>query len=104
MLMTRLNALIAFVLVLCALSLVSSQYQARRLIGDLELAQNEQRQLDTVWNQLQLDQASLSKHQLIDAAARRDLGMQPATPSRTEYITLSHDALHAAASQLETAK
>jgi cell division protein FtsL len=94
---TRLNALLIVILMASALSLVSSQYQTRRLIGDLELAQAEERRQEIVWNQLQLDQASLSKHQLIDTAARRDLNMQPATPSRTEYITLSHDAMHAAA-------
>jgi cell division protein FtsL len=97
--MMRLNALLTVALVGCALSLVSSQYQARRLIGDLEATQTEQRTLDIVWRQLQLDQASLSKHELIDTAARRDLGMQPATPARTEYITLSHQAMRAAAAQ-----
>jgi cell division protein FtsL len=93
----RLNALLVVILMASALSLVSSQYQARRLIGDLELAQSEQHRQEILWNQLQLDQASLSKHQLIDVAARRDLNMQPATPARTQYITLSHDAMHAAA-------
>ncbi len=87
--MTRTNALLVAVLVLCALLLVSTQYQARRLHVDLEAAQDTARKLDVEWSQLQLDQASLSKHALIDAAARRDLDMMPATPARTEYITLS---------------
>jgi cell division protein FtsL len=97
--MTRINALLAVALMLCAISLVSSQYQARRLVGDLEKASNDKNQLAIVWRQLQVDQASLSQHALIDAAARRDLGMQPATPSRTEYITLSHNAINEAAAE-----
>jgi cell division protein FtsL len=68
--------------------LVSSQYQARRLFIDLDTAQLAQRKLDIEWNQLQLDQATWSKHGLIEMAARRDLQMQPATPNRTQYITL----------------
>lgn len=87
--MTRLNALLLAVLMACALSLVTSRYQARRLLGAIDTAQGTARKLDVDWSQLQLDQASLSKHSLIDAAARKDLGMQPATPARTEYIILT---------------
>ncbi|MGA2550808.1 MAG: cell division protein FtsL [Burkholderiaceae bacterium] len=87
--MTRINALMAVILVISALFLVSTQYEARRLHIDLEAAQDTTHKLDVEWSQLQLDQASLSKHALIDAAARKDLEMMPATPARTEYITLA---------------
>jgi cell division protein FtsL len=86
---TRVNALLIVVLVVCALLLVSTQYQSRRLHVDLEAAQDSARKLEVEWSQLQLDQASLSKHALIDAAARKDLDMVPANPARTEYITLA---------------
>jgi cell division protein FtsL len=85
--MTRVNTLLLAVLVVCALLLVSTQYQARRLHVDLEAAQDTTRKLEVEWSQLQLDQASLSKHALIDSAARRDLDMVPASPARTEYLT-----------------
>jgi cell division protein FtsL len=87
--MTRVNAFLVAVLVICALLLVSTQYQARRLHVDLEAAQDTTRKLEVEWSQLQLEQASLSKHALIDAAARRELDMLPASPARTEYITLA---------------
>lgn len=87
--MTRVNCILVAVLVVCALSLVSTQYQARTLHVDLETAQSTSRKLEVEWSQLQLDQASLSKHSLIDAAARKELDMMPATPSRTEYISLA---------------
>jgi cell division protein FtsL len=87
--MTRISAALVAVLMGCALSLVSSQYQARRLVIDLEAAQSEQRQLDVQWNQLQLDQANWSKHSLIEAAATHDLHMVAPTAARIQYITLA---------------
>lgn len=83
----RLNAILTAVLVLCALSVVNSQYQARRLFIELERAQSAARQLDIDWAQLQLDQSTLGKHARIDANARRDLNMVPITSARTEYLT-----------------
>lgn len=82
----RLCAALSALLVLCALSLVTSQYQARRLFIELERAQNEARQLDIEWAQLQLDQSTLAKHSRIEANARRDLDMVALTPGRTQYL------------------
>jgi cell division protein FtsL len=99
---TRFNALLVVVLIACALSLVSARYQARHLLGELDTVQNNTHKLEIDWNQLQLDQASLSKHALIEVAARRELGMQAVTPARTQYLSLSvqgvslHDAPGAA--------
>jgi cell division protein FtsL len=91
--MTRLNVLLVILLIGCALSLISARYQARYLLGELETTQNAAHKLETDWNQLQLDQASLSKHSLIEAAARRELGMQPVTAARTQYLSLSQKAI-----------
>lgn len=84
----RLNLILAAALVLCALSLVNAQYQSRRLFIELERAQASARQLDIEWAQLQLDQSTLGKHARIEMVARRDLGMVPLTPARTQYLTL----------------
>lgn len=84
----RLNVLLTGLLVLSALSLVNSQYQARRLFIELERAQAMTRQLDIEWAQLQLDQSTLGKHARIEANARRDLKMVTLTPARTQYLTM----------------
>ena len=84
----RINIVLTALLVLCALSLVNSQYQARRLFIELERAQQASRQLEIEWSQLQLDQSTLAKHARIEANARRDLGMVPVTPARTQYINM----------------
>lgn len=83
----RLNLALAIALVLCALSVINAQYQARRLFIELERAQAATRQIEIEWAQLQLDQSTLAKHARIEANARRDLGMIAVTPARTQYLT-----------------
>ncbi len=101
--MSRLNTLLIAILVACALSLVTAQYNERRLFVELERAQADTRKLDIEWNQLQIDQTTYSKHSLIDSIARRDLQMQPVTPARTNYLTLP-SAIPSANVTADTAK
>jgi cell division protein FtsL len=83
----KLSAVLAALLVGCALSLVNAQYQARHLFIELERAQSKARQLDIEWAQLQLDQSTLGKHARIEEIAHGDLGMTQLTPARTQYLT-----------------
>ena len=87
--MNRLSMICIALIVASALSLVSAQYRARQLFIDLESAKAVAHKLDIEWRTLQLDQTNYSKHSLIETAARRDLHMQPATPSRTQYLVLT---------------
>lgn len=84
----RLVSLVTVLLVVSALSLVNSQYQARRLFIELERAQATAKQLEVEWTQLQLDQSSLAKHARIEASARRDLNMVAVSPDRTQYLVM----------------
>lgn len=84
----RLNLVLTIALVICALSVVNAQYQARRLFIELERAQAAARQLEIDWAQLQLDQSTLAKHARIETNARRDLNMVAVTPARTQYLTM----------------
>ncbi len=81
------NLILAAALVLCALSLVNAQYQARRLFIELERAQTAGRELEIEWAQLQLDQSTLGKHARIEANAIRDLNMMALTAARTQFLT-----------------
>lgn len=85
----RVNFMLAVALGFCALMLVTSQYQARRLFIELERAQSQTRQIEIEWAQLQLDQSTLGKHARIEGNARRDLNMVPVTPARTQYLTVA---------------
>ena len=85
----RLNVVLLIALLICALILVKTQYQARHLFIELERSQTEARQLEVEWSQLQLDQSNLGKHERIQANAIKDLNMVPVTNDRTQYITLN---------------
>ncbi|MDQ9171330.1 cell division protein FtsL [Oxalobacteraceae bacterium R-40] len=84
----RLISLMTLLLVMSALSLINSQYQARRLFIELERAQARAKQLEIEWAQLQLDQSSLAKHARIEASARRELNMVAVSPERTQYLVM----------------
>ena len=83
----KVNAILTTVLVACALFVVNSQYQSRRLFIELERAQSAAKHLEIEWAQLQLDQSTLAKHARIETNARRDLNMVSVTPERTQYLT-----------------
>jgi cell division protein FtsL len=82
----KLNFVLAALLVGCALSVVNARYQARHLFIDLERLQQQQRQLEIDWAQLQLDQSTLGKNERIEQIARTELNMAPLTPARTQYL------------------
>ena len=77
--MNRLTFFLLAALMLCALSLVSAQHQARTLFVAHERAQAEEKQLDIDWSRLQYQQSSLE-------AARTQLKMTPVLPGRTQYL------------------
>lgn len=83
----KINIVLTALLVGCALSVVNARYQARHLFIELERLQQQARQLDIDWAQLQLDQSTLGKNERIEQIARAELGMAPLTPARTQYLT-----------------
>ena len=56
--MTRLNLLLTLILIACALSVVTSQHNARKLFVELEKEQELARQLAIELGQLQLEQST----------------------------------------------
>ena len=49
---TRLNIILATILVACAFSLINAQYKARSLFIQLERSRNRTRQFELEWTQL----------------------------------------------------
>ena len=91
--MTRVNLLLVVVLVLCALSLVTSRHQARRLFIELERAQAEARGYETEYGQLQLEQSTWGMPARVEKIAREQLKMQLPTAARTEIVGMSGSAV-----------
>ena len=74
--MARLNLLLLGVLIACALGLVSSQHQARKLFNSLEQEGERARQLEIEFGQLQLEQSTWALHARIEKIAAQTLHMR----------------------------
>lgn len=84
----RLNFILTIVLLLCGLSLVNAQYNARRLYIELGRKQSQTKLLEVQLTQLRLDQSTLGKNARIESIASRDLKMALLTPAKTQYLTV----------------
>jgi cell division protein FtsL len=88
--MARFNILLLAVLVVCALSVVSSQNRARRTYAELEKQQDVAQQLAVEWGQLQLEQSTWATHARIDRIASASLRMGTPPSSRVQVIAPEH--------------
>ena len=84
--MLRLNLLLLAVLVGCALALITSQHQARKLYIELQKEQELAKQLAVEWGQLQLEQSTWATHSRVEKLAVRALGMRVPPASRTKVV------------------
>ena len=74
--MTRLNLLLVGILVVCALGVVTSQHRARKLYAALQQAQEQAKQMNTEYGQLQLEQSTWAMHARIEKIATERLHMR----------------------------
>jgi cell division protein FtsL len=84
--LNRLNIVLGILLLACALALVTAQARARKLFVDHERARASAKQLEVRWNELQVQQTQFAKASLIDARARRDMGMQSVSSDRLVHL------------------
>ena len=84
--MVRLNLLLLAVLVTCALSLVTSRHQARKLFVELERERSAARGYETEYGQLQLEQSTWAMPARTEKIARDQLKMQLPGPGRVEMV------------------
>jgi len=85
--MVRLNLVLLVVLILCALSLVTSRHQARKLFVELEREQTRERSYETEYGQLQLEQSTWGMPARVEKIAREQLKLQLPGPGRVEIVT-----------------
>jgi cell division protein FtsL len=84
--MARLNLALLALLVVCALSLVTSRYQARKLFVDLEREQAQSRAYDVEYGQLQIEQSTWAMQARVEKIAREQLHMQLPAPARLRVV------------------
>ncbi|MGH8753553.1 MAG: cell division protein FtsL [Burkholderiales bacterium] len=85
--MTRLNLILALILIGCALGVVSSQHKARKLFVELQKEQELTTRLDVEWGQLQLEQSTWATHARIEKIAGTTLQMHVPDARHLQVIT-----------------
>lgn len=84
--MVRLSLVLLAILITCALALVTSQHQARKLYVELQKEQEFAKQLEVEWGQLQLEQGTLAMHGRVEKIATERLNMRVPPASRIQLI------------------
>jgi cell division protein FtsL len=82
----RLNLILLTVLTVCAIGLVSTQHQARKLFAELEREQERARQLDVEFGQLQLEQSTWAMHARVQKIATQVLHMRVLDARRIQLV------------------
>ncbi|PSB92402.1 cell division protein FtsL [Candidatus Pandoraea novymonadis] len=90
--MSRLNILLLFLLIGCALSQIKAQYCARGTFVELNRELELQCQLLQEWERLQYEQSVQSKSVRIESVARNDLTMRSVLPGCTQYLSMPQRA------------
>lgn len=87
--MTKVNLVLLAVLVVCALSLVTSRHEARRLFVELERGDARARLYETEYGQLQLEQSTWAMPARVEKIAREKGRMQLPRASRIEIVDVA---------------
>ena len=80
-------------IIVAALSVITSQHKARKLFIDLETEQATTRKLGEEWTQLQLEQGTWATHKRVEAMASKQLGMRLPDASNTVVIAADGSAM-----------
>ena len=86
--MIRLNILLTLIVIVCALGVVTSQHEARKLFMKLEKEQEKARNLAVEWDQLQLEQSTWAMRARIEKIATKQLLMRVPDGSQIKVISL----------------
>lgn len=91
--MTRLNLILFFILMFSALGLVNAQHKARKLYIELEQMDQDEKQYEQVYGQLQLEQSTWAMHSRIEKIATQQLQMQVPDAKRIQVVTVANVAV-----------
>lgn len=84
--MSRVNLVLLLVLVACALALVSSQHQARKLFVELQREQAQTQKLEIEFGRLQLEQSTWAMHSRVERIAANNLQMSVPPAERLRIL------------------
>ncbi len=85
----RLNALLLFLTIACALGVVTSQHKARKLFVELQNEKDRAQQMDVEWGKLQLEQSTLVTPARVEKLARQQLQMHMPQSEQVRYVRMN---------------
>jgi cell division protein FtsL len=85
---TKFNILLTLIVIACALGVVTSQHEARKLFTKLEKEQERARNLSVEWSRLLLEQGAQATRERIERIATKDLLMRVPDGSKIRIISL----------------
>ncbi|OGS88718.1 MAG: cell division protein FtsL [Gallionellales bacterium GWE2_58_10] len=86
-----LNVLLLVAVVLCALSVVTSQHKARKLYIGLQKQKEHAQQMEVEWGQLQLEQSTWAALTRVEKIAVQQLQMQFPKSGQIQFIRVEPD-------------
>ncbi len=87
----RLNLLLLFLAIICALSVVTSQHKARKYFIELQSEKDKAQQMEVEWGQLQLEQSTLALPARVEKIASRQLQMQMPQGKQIQFVRVDAD-------------
>ncbi len=86
-----LNVLLLVAVVLCALSVVTSQHKARKLFIELQKEKELAQQMEVEWGQLQLEQSTWATPARVEKIAAQQLQMQVPKTGQVQLLRVEPD-------------
>ena len=84
--MAKLNIVLLSLAIACALGVVTSQHEARKLFVELKKEQELARQMEAEWGQLQLEQSTWAMPSRVEKIASRQLQMQLPKNEKIQFV------------------
>ena len=85
------TGLLLAVVVMCALSVVTSQHKARKLFIELQKEKEYAQQMEVEWGQLQLEQSTWATPARVEEIAGKQLQMQLPKNGQVQFIRVKPD-------------
>ena len=86
--MTRLNLILFCALIFSSLGLVNAQHKARKLYIELEQINQQAKQSNQEYGQLQLEQSTWAMHSRVEMIAAQQLQMQVPDAKRVQVVAI----------------
>ncbi len=84
------NGMLLAAVVVCALGVVNSRHEARKLLLQLQEEKKHLHQMDVEWGQLQLEQGTLTAPMRAAKVLEKQLQMQPPSHKEIVFVPLNH--------------